>query len=273
MNAARNIACVIVAVASLGSTASGQSGESASSRGGRCLAVPVDTAEGFVYGSLEPDSPDAKVDRERLLDILGRLSVALSSDTLTLQPVAQLFDVVITAMGRPGDPRPMIMPRWAGHPAVATEIALTLEPTGALTNARVVVDGDSAVAATLRRAIAATRSVAPTAAEGPQRLRLRLSLTPDSAAIMTPVVAARQLTVHGTPPRQRLREGPPMWPRSQTRSGQHATVLAWYVVDARGSTVAASFGAVGARHEPATVGGCPTSRIALLLVRFDTESR
>src|SRR5687768_3367689 len=211
---------------------------------GQCVPARVDTAAGFVYGSLVAEKPGDAVDRERLTSALVRLSAALMDDTLTLQPVSRLFDVVVSAVGARAAARPRLVPQWPGHPALATEIAITLDASGAITEPRVLVRGDSAVAATLVRAIGKGAATADASRSGrPERLRLRLSLRPDSAAVSAPLVAARQLSIEGTPPRQHPGLGAPIYPRGGSEGRWLATVLAWYVVDASGSAIPASFGA------------------------------
>jgi hypothetical protein len=215
------------------------------------------------------------------------LSAALADDTLTLEPMARLSDVIITAITstRPG---PQLLPRWSGHPALTTEIALTL---GAASKPRVAIKGDSAVAATILRGLAKATTEDSSAA-GSQRVRLRLSLSPDSTGVTMPLVAARQLSVQGTAPRQHPGFGAPPYPRTRSRVEAQAVVLAWYVVDARGSFVPDSFGAapaadpavadryadfvaavrqgaLRARHDPATAGGCPVPRRSVLRVEFN----
>ena len=288
------IASILFALIAVGgSTARGQvSGSPTSTDRGQCVAGVADTAYGFVHGFLEPESSDAKLHRETLAMVLANLSATLVNDTLTFDAVDHLSDIHVVAFGLSPSPKPMMMPRWVGHPALVTEIAVTLNQHGALSDPKVVIRGDSAVAATLVRGITAAPTIADAALERPQRLRLRLTLSPDSASGSAPLIAVRQLRAQGTEVQMVSGIGQPRSPRT----GLAATVLAWYVVDAKGSAVPASFVAAPAadpslareyqpyidavrraaptmRHEPATTGGCPIARRGLLTVKFTAQPR
>ena len=261
----------------------------------RCVAVAPDTATGFVHGVIDPDAPNTWINRDRATRILRPLAAALASDTLTLLPVTKISEVDVTVKSRHAGRQARLLPKWAGHPALATEIAFTVEPSGALTDARILGRGDDATGNLLLRALATVASVAHDGSGRPARLRLRLSLVPDSARGM-PLLAARQLTEHGTPPR--VLEPTIAWPFATVgRNPTPATVVAWYAVNPFGKPVAGSLGAAPAgttdtdqilryreyveavkdaigrmQHSPGEVGGCATTWRVVMLARFNVEA-
>ena len=285
----RTVRAMLVALLWIpGAAAHGQVAEALT--GGQCAAVVADAFDDVVHGVLEPESRDATLPRATLVKLLDKLSAALIGDTLTLAPVAQLNEIVVSAIGRGRDSRPTMMPRWAGHPALVTEIAVTLNRVGALVDPEIVLAGDNAVVSVLRRGIVAVPPDPEAAPDRPQRLRLRLTLTPDSTTASAPLIVARQLRVGGTPPRQIPGFGAPLVP-SGSRRRMEATVLVWFVVDAKGSAIPASIVAAPPadpsdsrhyqlfvdaviravplmRYEPAIAGGCATARLSGLSIRF-----
>ncbi len=263
----------------------------------QCVAVPADTATGFVHGVLESDAPGTRVNRNEIGRILRPLASALASDTLTLLPVTTISDLEVTVTSRRAGRQPRLMPKWAGHPALATEVAFTVDASGALTNARVLGRGDDATGLLLLRALANVAAVSPDDRRSPGMYRLRLSLAPDSLAVAMPLFAARQLTVDGTPPRA---VDPILsWPfRTVGPNPAAATVVVWYAVDTLGNQVAGSMGAAGyaevanperaalyreyvefvkraigrTPHMPGEVGGCPAMWRVVFLARFNVEA-
>ena len=298
-NASRGVAILVTALSTLAAPAlSGQNPDASKAPPGGCRAASADTVTGFVYASLVADAPAAafdQLDQERRTRALRQLSAALVDDTITLEPTARLSDRVVITIGAKAEARPALLPRWPGHPALATEIGVILDPSGALTKPRVIVQGDRAVSEMLLRAFAKPVAVMDEAlAAEPQRLRLQLSLDPDSAGISIPLVAARRVHVEGTPPRPHPGPINPSAPRFSSRTRPRAAVIAWYLVDARGWPVASSFGnaavadrtharryenfvnsvrraVLASRYEPARVGGCAVARRAILRVDFSAE--
>lgn len=297
MSHARSIALIVSLASFTASTASAQTPPAAPTTDdvARCTPVAADTVAGFVYGSLVPDAAGIPADPARFTRVLGRLAAALMDDTLTLQPVARNSDIVVTAVTSRRDPRPRLLPRWPGHPALLTEVAFTLEPSGALAEPRVIVRGDSQIASTLLRAIErSAQATGDSASSGRQRVRLRLSLASDSQAVAMPFVAARQLVLPGTAPQWRPGLSAPRHPGLGSRRRLTASVVAWYTVDAGGRVVPSSFGAAPAAdptqagsyepfieavrqaalkapHEPGTAGGCPAARQSIIEVVFNVE--
>ena len=270
--------------------------QSAAGAGAQCLVVPVDTGRGFVHGSIASESTSEALSPRLLASVLETLRVALVGDTLTLDSVDQLFDIVVTRYGIAPDPRPAMMPRWAAHPAFTTEIAFTLSEQGTLVAPEIIANGDGAVAATLLRGINASPPITEDRPTRPHRLRLRVALEATSDAISAPLIAARQVRVKATPPRQVPGRGAPLAPRSGADGRTNATVLTWFVVDAKGVAVPESFVAAPPaddshatayrpfvdavrralremRHQPAIAGGCATARRVALTVRFDVAAR
>ena len=263
----------------------------------QCVAVAPDTATGFVHAVLESDAPDTRVDAKEIQRILRPLAAALASDTLTLLPVATISDQEVTVTTSRAGRQPRLMPRWAGHPALTTEVAFTVEPSGALTNARVLGRGDDATGVLLLRALATVAAVSPDGKQGRAMVRLRLSLTPDSGAVAMPLLAARQLAIPGTPPQA---VDPVLsWPfRTVGPRPAAATVVVWYAVDTLGKLVEGSMGAAGTteitnperatlyreyvefvkrligrtQHVPGEVGGCPAMWRVVFVARFNVEA-
>lgn len=270
-----------------------------------CEPAHVDTAVGAVYGTLHLESPTDTVPSDLLSRVLANLSVALINDTLELEPTEMGGDLVVTAvrMNRPqplipsksleARPGALLLPWWPGHPALVTEIVFTVDLSGALTAPSLRVRGDSATAAVLLRAMSAVRAVDRRAPASPVRVRLRLSVSPDSTGVSFPLVAGRRIRVAGPQPRVRGRDIlPPGYPRSEIGRGTAATVLIWYMVDERGSVVRGTLGATSANrvedakrydsfvkavtrmapdwtHSPAEAGGCAVKQRVVVPVAFN----
>jgi hypothetical protein len=221
-----------------------------------CEPARVDTAHGPVFGTLHSEPAADTLPSDALARVLANLSVALIADTLDLEPTEMGGDLVVTAVrmnrARPviptksleARPAPLLLPWWPGHPALVTELLFTVTPAGVLADPSLRVRGDSATAAVLLRAMTTVRPIDRPANASPARLRLRLSVSPDSTGISAPLVAGRKIRIAGAQPRVRGDDIlPPKYPRAEIARGTAATVLIWYVVDERGSVVRGTLGA------------------------------
>jgi hypothetical protein len=212
-----------------------------------CPAVTVDTVIGPAYGLLLVESPNATVPDGLLARALDALAVALIDDTLELAPATALNDIVVTAVTTRRGPNETLAPWWPGHPALASELGFSIEPSGAFTSPRLLIRGDSVTAAVLLDAVSRTRPLTSPLPSSALRVRLRLTVSPELNVGAAPLVAVRQTTTSARVGRM-LPEGsaPPTYPSWAKARGIMAVVLVWYVIDERGNVVRRTVGTTAA---------------------------
>ena len=210
----------------------------------QCPAVTIDTLVGPAYGVLLAEPSSATIPEGLLARALDALTVALIDDTLELAPANAFPDMVITAVTAKRAEGDALAPWWPGHPSLTTELGFTLDPSGVLSDPRILVRGDSGTASVLLRAIARARVLDQPRPTSPIRVRLRLTINPESMESAAPLVAVRMLRTSARLGR-RLPEGspPPRFPPWAKSRGLGAGVLVWYVVDERGHVVRRTIGA------------------------------
>ena len=213
----------------------------------QCPAVTIDTVIGPAYGVLLVEPSTAAVPDGLPARVLDALTVALIDDTLELAPANALPDIVITAVTTRRAEGDELAPWWPGHPSLTTEVGFSIEPSGALSNPRIHVRGDSVTAAVLLRAIGRARTLDASRPAAPLRVRLRLTLNPESMESAAPLIAVRLLRTSARLGRM-LPEGSPMptFPSWAKGRGLTAEILVWYVVDERGHVVRRTVGATSA---------------------------
>lgn len=213
----------------------------------QCPAVTVDTVIGPVYGILLVEPASATVPDGLLARTLDALTVALISDTLELAPVSALNDIVITAITSRRSGGETLAPWWPGHPSLTTELGFSIEPSGAFSNPKLHVRGDSVTAAVLLRGLARVRALDQPLPPSAVRVRLRLSVSPESMEAAAPLVAVRLLRTSARIGRMVPEGSPtPRYPPWAKGRNLGAAVLVWYVLDERGHVVRRTIGATSA---------------------------